>query len=69
MLEDCPPERPDEPLDPDDPLEEPLGIDDGDDGEGIELEDWLLGQPPIRNAETALTAVTCVATTSSRLRA
>jgi hypothetical protein len=68
MLEDCPPERPDEPLDPDDDPLEPLGIDEGEDGDGIDEEDWL-GQPPIRNAETALTAVICVATTSSRLRA
>ena len=40
-----------------------------DDGEGIDEEDCWLGQPPIRNADTALTAVICVATTSSRLRA
>jgi hypothetical protein len=53
------------PLEPDDPL----GIDEGDDGEGMEEEDCWLGQPPIRNADTALTAVICVATTSSRLRA
>jgi hypothetical protein len=67
------PLRPDEedgieeelPLEPD----ELLGIDEGDDGEGIDEEDCWLGQPPIRNADTALTAVICVATTSSRLRA
>jgi hypothetical protein len=67
MLEDCPPERPeDPPLDPDDP-DELLGLDEGE--EGMELEDCWLGQPPIRSADTAPTAVICVATTSSRLRA
>ena len=53
--------RPDEPLDGDE------GID-GD--EGMEEEDcccWL-GQPPMRNAHTAPTAVACTATTGRDLR-
>ena len=50
-----PPELPDEPP-PDDPPDDPLD-DDGDEGDGMELDDWL-AQPPINNAETALMLVT-----------
>jgi hypothetical protein len=57
-----PPELPAEPLDEDEPPAEPP--EDGEDGEGMEV-DWL-AQPPIRNADTVLTAVACTATTSSR---
>ena len=53
--------RPDEPLDDDDE-----GID-GDEGE--EEEDCCCcGQPPIKNAQTAPTAVACTATMSRDLR-
>lgn len=53
--------RPDEPL-------EPLDGEEGIDDEGIEEEDCCCGQPPIRNAHTAPTIVTCAATTGRDLR-
>jgi len=54
-------------LRPDEPLDE--GEDGIDDGEGIE-EDCCCccGQPPIRNAQTAPTAVACAATMGRDLR-
>jgi hypothetical protein len=54
--------RPDEPL-----LDGDEGIEDGD--EGIEEEDCCCcGQPPIKNAQTAPTAVAWTATTGRDLR-
>ena len=52
------------------PPEEPLEGDEGIDGEeGIEEDDCCCcGQPPIRNAHTAPTAVACAATTGRDLR-
>jgi hypothetical protein len=68
-----PPLRPDEgegmlgELRPDEPLE-PLEGDEGID-EGIEEEDCCCcGQPPIKKAQMAPTAVTCAATTGRDLR-
>lgn len=53
-----PPALPDE---PDEPPE------DGELGEGmLEEDDCWLAQPPMSNAETALTTVACAATTSNR---
>jgi hypothetical protein len=67
MLElDPPPELPEEPPDePDEPPDDGLGID----GEGmlLEEEDWST-QPPIRNADVALTRAVCDAMTTSRRR-
>jgi hypothetical protein len=54
-------EPPEEPLEP---PEEDGGEDWGCEGEGMD-EDWP-AQPPMRNAETVLTAVTYPATTSNR---
>jgi hypothetical protein len=49
---------------------EPPLLDEGIDGdEGIEEDDdCCCGQPPIRNAQTAPTAVACTATTGRDLR-
>lgn len=54
-------------LRPDEPLDGEEGID-GD--EGMEEEDCCCccGQPPIKNAQTAPTAVACAATTGRDLR-
>jgi hypothetical protein len=53
-------------LRPDEPLEGDEGID-GD--EGMEEEDCCCcGHPPIKNAQTAPTAVACTATTGRDLR-
>lgn len=65
--------RPELPEEPPELLEELLDDDDGDElGEdGIdeeEEEDCWLGQPPMRNAQTAPIAVTCAATTGKGLR-
>lgn len=57
------PEPPEELLGREEPEEPPGGDELGD--EGIDDDCWL-AQPPIRNADTALTAVTCAATTSTR---
>jgi hypothetical protein len=54
--------RPDEPLDDDG--EE--GIEEGE--EGIEEDCCCCGQPPIKNAQTAPTTVTCAATMGRDLR-
>jgi hypothetical protein len=61
--EDPPPEDP-PPLDP---PEEPL--EPGELGEGMEVdEDWL-AQPPMRKAETVPTAASCAAMASARFHA
>lgn len=55
-----PPELPDEPLDGDEGIEGEEGDDEDD--------DCCCGQPPIKNAQTAPTAVACAATTGRDLR-
>jgi len=60
-----PPELPpEEPLLPEEP---PLDGDDGEDGMDDE-DDCCCGQPPIRNTQTAPTAVACAAITGRDLR-
>lgn len=51
---------------PDEPLDDEEGIDEGD--EGMEEEDCCCGQPPIKKAQTAPTAVAWTATTGRDLR-
>ena len=84
MEADCPPLLPpdeDEDCEPDDDwplgsdaLDPPLRPEEGDEGDGIEGEEGIeedcccCGQPPIRNAQTAPTAVACAATTGRDLR-
>lgn len=51
------------------PDEPPLDGDEGIDDEGMEEEDCCCcGQPPIKNAQTAPTAVACTATMGRDLR-
>ena len=66
MLDELPPLEPEEP--PEEELEEPEEPpEEGELGEGMLEDCWPPAQPPTRKAETALTAVTCAAMTSSRL--
>jgi hypothetical protein len=58
--------RPPPPALPEDPPDEPPPEDDGAPGDGIEVEEDWLAQPPMRSAETALTPATYAAPTSRR---
>jgi hypothetical protein len=62
--------RPEPPDEPPELLEELLddGEELGEDGIDDEEDDCWLGQPPMRNAQTAPIAVACAATTGKGLR-